>query len=112
MELTHFSRVNSNLALIVEDLRMRQRGLNRELTTMKAELAEGLTQKKQFLEDVVETQHMFNDFASLKKGVIRLYKVWVLEECNLSSLVSKDSTKQYQLKRRLLEQKYANLKNK
>jgi hypothetical protein len=37
-ELKHFARVNSNLALIVEDLRMRQRGLNRELASMKKTL--------------------------------------------------------------------------
>jgi hypothetical protein len=62
MELEHFSRVNSNLALIVEDLRMRQRGLNRELTAMKTELAEQRDRKKRFLDDVIETQHFFNDF--------------------------------------------------
>jgi hypothetical protein len=37
-ELKHFDRVNKNLALIVEDLRMRQRGLNRELAAMKKAL--------------------------------------------------------------------------
>lgn len=55
MELEHFSRVNSNLALIVEDLRMRQRGLNRELTAMKTELSEQRDRKKRFLDDVIET---------------------------------------------------------
>ena len=55
MELQHFSRVNSNLALIVEDLRMRQRGLNRELTLMKSDLAAQQAQKKRFLDDIVET---------------------------------------------------------
>jgi hypothetical protein len=37
-ELKHFARVNSNLSLIVEDLRMRQRGLCRSLAGMKHEL--------------------------------------------------------------------------
>jgi hypothetical protein len=45
----------------------------------------------------------------MKKGVIRLYKVWVLEECK-ESMVSKDSTKQYNVKRRILEHSYAALK--
>lgn len=36
--------------------------------------------KRRFMDDVIETQHFFNDFRQLKKGVIKLYKVWVLEE--------------------------------
>jgi cilia- and flagella-associated protein 57 len=34
-ELKHFSRVNQNLALIVDDLRMRQEGLSSEVIAMK-----------------------------------------------------------------------------
>jgi len=54
-ELMHFTRVNSNLALIVEDLRMRQRGLNRELAHMKSLLQEQIDTKKAFISDVIET---------------------------------------------------------
>jgi len=52
---------------------------------------------------------MFNNFATLKKAVVRLYKVWVLEEAK-GGAVSKDSAKYYALKRSLLEQKYDSLK--
>jgi hypothetical protein len=78
----HFTRVNSNLALIVEDLRMRQRGLNRELAHMRSLLNEQIDTKKQFIGDVIDTQNVFNDFKNLKKSIIRLYKVWVLDEGN------------------------------
>ena len=54
-ELKHFARVNSNLALIVEDLRMRQRGLNRSLAVMKKELHNQQKTKKHFLDDIMET---------------------------------------------------------
>jgi len=91
-ELKHFARVNSNLALIVEDLRMRQRGLNRELASMKKTLQGQIDMKRRFMDDVIETQHFFNDFRQLKKGVIKLYKVWVLEECK-DSMVAVDSTR-------------------
>lgn len=37
-ELKHFNRVNSNLTLIVEDMRMRQEGLKKELCEMKKSL--------------------------------------------------------------------------
>jgi len=78
----HFTRVNSNLALIVEDLCMRQRGLNRELAHMRSLLNEQIDTKKQFIGDVIDTQNVFNDFKNLKKSIIRLYKVWVLDEGN------------------------------
>jgi Fe-S-cluster formation regulator IscX/YfhJ len=34
-ELKHFNRVNSNLTLIVQDMRMRQEGLKKELCEMR-----------------------------------------------------------------------------
>jgi Fe-S-cluster formation regulator IscX/YfhJ len=34
-ELKHFNRVNGNLTLIVEDMRMRQEGLKKELCEMR-----------------------------------------------------------------------------
>jgi cilia- and flagella-associated protein 57 len=37
-EVNHFERVNTNLALIVEDLRMRQKGLSSEVAVMKKKL--------------------------------------------------------------------------
>jgi hypothetical protein len=49
---------------------------------------------------------MFNDFNSLKKGVIRLYKVWVLEEFK-AAMISKESTKMYEIKRTNIEKGYA-----
>ena len=52
---------------------------------------------------------MFNDFNSLKKGVIRLYKVWVLEEFK-AAMISKESTKMYEIKRTNIEKGYALLK--
>jgi chromosome segregation ATPase len=37
-ELKHFDRVNKNLVLIVEDMRMRQEGLKKELSVMTKRL--------------------------------------------------------------------------
>lgn len=49
--------------------------------------------KRRFMDDVIETQHFFNDFRQLKKGVIKLYKVWVLEESK-DSVVASDGARQ------------------
>ena len=34
--------------------------------------------QKRFQDDIAELVHVLSDFKGLKKGVIRLYKVWVL----------------------------------
>jgi len=65
--------------------------------------------KRRFMDDVIETQHFFNDFRQLKKGVIKLYKVWVLEESK-DSMVAVDSTRQLSRTRSTLELKYLALK--
>ena len=111
-ELMHFTRVNSNLALIVEDLRMRQRGLNRELAHMKSLLQEQIDTKKAFISDVIETQHVFNDFKNLKKSIIRLYKVWVLTEGGTTDSFSSDAQRGYKANRKRLEDKYTCFKTK
>jgi len=66
--------------------------------------------KRRFMDDVVETQHFFNDFRQLKKGVIKLYKVWVLEESK-ETMVAVDSTRQLSRTRNTLEMNYKALKD-
>ncbi len=39
-ESQHFTKVNNNLELIVDDLRMRQNGLNKEIENQNSELEE------------------------------------------------------------------------
>jgi hypothetical protein len=76
---------------------------------MKKELHNQHKTKMRFLDDVAETQYSYNNFAALKKAIVRLYKVWVLDEAK-GGAVSKDSAKYHALKRSLLEQKYDSLK--
>lgn len=79
-ELKHFNRVNQNLALIVDDLRMRQEGLTNEVHNLRQQLDEQESYKKKFKDDVFECLHHIADFKKLKKGVIRLHKKYVKEE--------------------------------
>ena len=79
-ELKHFNRVNQNLALIVDDLRMRQEGLTNEVTNLRLQLEEQESYMKKFKDDVFECLHHIADFKKLKKGVIRLHKKYVKEE--------------------------------
>ena len=51
-ELKHFNRVNQNLALIVDDLRMRQEGLTNEVTHLREQLDDQEGFKKKFKDDV------------------------------------------------------------
>ena len=79
-ELKHFSRVNQNLSLIVDDLRMRQEGLTNEVQNLKQSLDEQESYKRKFKDDVYDVLHNIADPKKLKKGVITLYKKYVNEE--------------------------------
>lgn len=101
-ELKHFNRVNQNLALIVDDLRMRQEGLSNEMEKLKLQLDEQESYKKKFKDDVFETLHFIDDFKKLKKGVIRLNKNYVKEELKNEEGDS-NLHRDYAQKRRFLE---------
>jgi hypothetical protein len=79
-EVEHFRKVNANLRLIVNDLTMRQRGLEDQNNYCGKTLDEQESDKKKFKDEVYETLQHIGDFKKLKKGVIALYKQYVLEE--------------------------------
>jgi len=54
-ELKHFNRVNANLGLIVDDLRMRQEGMQLEINKQHTKLKEQTYYVKVFKRDVQET---------------------------------------------------------
>jgi hypothetical protein len=51
---------------------------------------------------------MLSDFKGLKKGVIRLYKVWVLQEGGENA--GSGTQRAFRKKRDMLEQEFTNLK--
>ena len=80
-EQKHFDRVNQNLMLIVDDLRMRQEGLTKSASQMEGKILRQVNTIKKFRDDV--QQMLFKPSLShkdLKKGVVRLYRTWVLDE--------------------------------
>ena len=89
-EYKHFTRVNQNLALIVEDLRLRQEGLLNEVRKMKVHLEIQDTTKRQLRDDLAEMFVGFNDDKKLKNQIISLHKRWVLNETR-HSRIEKDS---------------------
>mmetsp|Transcript_4420 Transcript_4420/g.6466 ORF Transcript_4420/g.6466 Transcript_4420/m.6466 type:complete len:278 (-) Transcript_4420:576-1409(-) len=101
-ELKHFNRVNQNLALIVDDLRMRQEGLTNEVKNLRQNLDEQESYKKKFKDDVFECLHNITDFKKLKAGVIRLHKKYVKEELK-NEAGDTDLHREYANKRRYLE---------
>ena len=66
-EEEHFKRVNNNLGLIVEDLRMRQKGLILESRKLSTILEEQENEIKKFKDDVHESSNQIGDFKKLKK---------------------------------------------
>ena len=82
IEVKHFQHISENLGLIVNDLRMRHQGLERENLSCGVKLDLQELKKKRFKDDVFEVVQHIQDYKKLKKGVIRLYKAWVKEETN------------------------------
>ena len=79
-EVKHFQRVNLNLGLIVEDLSMRQEGLQQELGKLKTTMTKQEYSIERFKKDVFECLQNIQDYKRLKKGCISLYKTYVLDE--------------------------------
>ena len=102
-EVVHFRRVNANLRLIVNDLTMRQRGLEDENNFCGIKLDQQEEAKKRFRDDVYETLQHIGDFKKLKKGVIRMYKTYVKEEGVKNSHNENEVNTQYTLQRRYME---------
>ena len=82
VEVKHFTRISDNLDLIVNDLKMRHKGLEDENLNCGHKLDMQELQKKRFKDDVFEVVQHITDYKKLKKGVVRLYKTWVKEETN------------------------------
>ena len=79
-ELKHFNRVNQNLALIVDDLRMRQEGLTNEVTNLRIKLDSQTFFKKKFKDDVFECMPGLGNHIKIKKSIIRLHTKYVKDE--------------------------------
>ena len=80
IEVKHFMRISANLDLIVKDMKLRHKGLEDENSKCGVKLDRQELEKKRFKEDVRDVVTNIGDFKKLKKGVIRLYKTYVLEE--------------------------------
>lgn len=79
-EVKYFKRVNTNLSLIIGDLNMRQKGLQREVGALTTEVEKQEHVMKKFKDDVFETLQHIPDYKKLKVGIVSLYKSYVLKE--------------------------------
>ena len=106
-EKEHFTKVNQNLQLIVEDLKMRQQGLNMEIENQTVHLKEQSRYIKQFKDDAQELFVYLEKYKQLKSSIIRLHKKYVKGEFKLDSGEA-DAEKQYSDTRAHLEKSVDN----
>lgn len=76
-EVKHFTRVKTNLELIVTDLKLKMRGLETENQKMIAHIKVQNTVKKQLRDDIFDVLTHINDYKLLKAGIIEMYKKYV-----------------------------------
>lgn len=79
-EVQHFTKVNQNLGLIVEDLRMRQSGLINEKKKLEQQMEDQKAFQNQFCHDVWEVVKQIDHHKKLKAALVLLYKQYVLEQ--------------------------------
>ena len=101
-ELDHFQRVNQNLSLIVDDLRMRESGLEKEIKDQDVRLEVQEKYIKKFCDDLYDSMKWINNYKELKSTIIGLHKTYVLEETRKDK-GEKDLQKEYAENRRHLE---------
>ena len=103
-ELKHYNRVKDKLDLICDHLRMRHEGLTNEIKTMGDVLLKQEEIKKMCEDDMQTVQKSMGDYKQLKKAIVKLHKIWVLQETkqNVGSL---DVMQEYGLRRKLAENK-------
>ena len=111
-EVKHFTRVNANLALIVEDMRMKQHGMQNEAQAVKTKIGEQEKFKRQFKDDILECLNYLSDAKQLKKQVIRLHKIYVKNEGSPNEVGEADFHVEQIARRQQLEGQLSQLKNK
>jgi len=101
-ELDHFYRVNQNLSLIVDDLRMREAGLEKEVKDQNKKLEEQEVYIKKFNDDLYDCMKTIGSYKELKAAIVGLHKNYVLEEMRKDKGET-DLQKEYAANRRHLE---------
>jgi Ni,Fe-hydrogenase III component G len=80
-EVKHFKRVNQNLTLIVDDLKLRQSGLQKQSDRLRKTMSAQNELIEKFKD---ETKHYImanlEDYKKLKDGVNYIYKTYSLED--------------------------------
>ena len=82
-EMKHFEKKNENLNLISQDMKLKNEGLAHEQRKTIKKIRDQEAFKKQYKDDVYEVlhQHLY-DYKKLKKGIVRLHKIYVKGEVN------------------------------
>lgn len=106
-EIIHFRKVNNNLLLIVDDLKLNQNGLQKEVANQIDKLEEQERYMKKFKDDVYDCMQYINQYKPLKQSIVRLHKKYVKEEIKFDQGEA-DPEKEYSNKRYYLEQSVDN----
>jgi len=79
-ELKHFNKVNANLGLIVDDLRMKQEGLSQDNKIEKEKYRLEKAKVDEFSKDLEDIREYIQDPKKLKESFIILLNKWSQEE--------------------------------
>ena len=110
-ELKHLNGVNENLGLIVDDLRMRQSGMQNTINKQSAKIGKLQTLVQTIKDGIYESVQYIQDYKKLKESILNVYQHYVRTDARPQE-VDTDIHKEYEQQRKYLENNVSSLKAK
>ena len=110
-QLKYCNNVNENQGLIVEDLKMRQEKLHKEISLQRAKIRESKNTIGNFKTDMTECVSQIQDYPKLKESIIQIYQKYVKDGIKPSA-IDTEMQNEYKYQRMYLENNASNLKKK
>jgi WD40 repeat protein len=110
-ELKHLNGVNENLGLIVDDLRMRQSGMQNTINKQSAKIGKLQTLIQTIKDGIYESVQYIQDYKKLKESILNVYQRYVRSDARPQE-VDTDIHKEYEQQRKYLENNVSSLKAK
>ena len=110
-ELKHLNGVNENLGLIVDDLRMRQSGMQNTINKQSAKIGKLQTLVHTIRDGIYESVQYIQDYKRLKESILNVYQRFVRSDARPQE-VDTDIHKEYEQQRKYLENNVSSLKGK
>jgi len=110
-ELKHLNTVNENLKLMVDDLKMRQDGMGKEIVNLKEKYADRSNIVKLTKKGVFEAIQHLSNIKKLKESLLKIYNKYIKPNIEQADEGDDNIQVNYMVHRKYLETNISNLKD-